>query len=94
MNTNEEAETKSPERGEKPIVTTTYSGRTPGQTIIFRTLLPGIFLYLVAYYVFAYQPSVADFYCNGILQMQPKVKKVTPPATTPPAIFREQKQLA
>lgn len=34
-----------------------------GRNMIFRRLLPGTFLVVYAYYIFSYQPSIADFYC-------------------------------
>ena len=39
---------------------------TEGRDIIFRTLMPGVFLYLIAYYAFVEKPAVADFYCNSV----------------------------
>jgi hypothetical protein len=45
--------------------------RVSGRDIIFRTLLPGVFIYLVAFYAFVFNPAVADFYCKG-LRSQPQ----------------------
>jgi hypothetical protein len=38
-----------------------------GRDIIFRTLFPGVFVYLIAYHAFVYNTAVADFYCEGLL---------------------------
>ena len=42
---------------------------TEGRDVIFRTLMPGVFLYLIAYYAFVEKPAIADFYCNGVAKL-------------------------
>ena len=39
---------------------------TEGRDIIFRTLFPGVFVYLIVFYAFVEKPAIADFYCNGV----------------------------
>lgn len=55
----------APQKVRANASTATHAG---GRNLVFRTLFPGVFVYLVAYHVFVHNPSVADFYCKGFLQ--------------------------
>jgi hypothetical protein len=51
-----------------------------GRNLIFKRLMPGVFLVVLFYYVFAFRPSVADFYCDGVhdlLTPRPQSSQVT-----------------
>ena len=43
--------------------------RSQGRNVIFRTLMPGVFCYLVAHYVFVEHPTIADFYCDRVVSI-------------------------
>lgn len=40
-----------------------------GRDVIFQTLLPGVFVFLLCYYAFVISPSVADFYCDAVVEL-------------------------
>lgn len=65
-----------------------------GRDIIFQTVFPGVFLFLIAYYAFVHQPAIADFYCGGFLRPQPHHHSAKPLSAPAPTSGTEGKQVA
>lgn len=61
--------------------------RQTARDLVFQTVFPGVFLFLVAYYVFVYRPDVAEFYCGRLFQ-QESAHPV--PASGKPHVFPTQ----